>query len=619
MDISKVFSFNPFAKFFKSSRPDEEMLDNEEIQNSVGVSQEQIDLYNYINYDYLMSPGSAVTYIGITFEQYFASKHGRVQKYKEMSLFPEISDGLDAVCDDAIVENYENDIASLEIVEEMPEHISEEIQKIWSYMYADVFAFNERGWDLFRKWLIESELYTELILNEEGNNIIGIKILPCHTMMPIYEENKVRGYMQTKIGNPNAQDPRQQQQGSVVFDKDQISYINFGLYGANMLDIRGYLESAIRTYNQLKNLEDALVVYRLVRAPERRVWNIAIGRMPKGKAEEYLKGLIQRYRKKIIYNADSGEIDSTQNIQSLTEDFWFTRNENGEGTTVDTIGGGMQLGELNDINYFLQKLYKTLKLPKSRYDDSSSSMYTGGKSGEILREEIKFSRFVERLQNRFKYLLINPFITILRLRGIDERYINEDYFNIKFTKSNLFKEYKELELIETRMGILGNISQFIYDKNSNPQGMFSKEFALKKFFLMSEEDWNENSELRKKEEIQTKPLDVTAMAGTGGFGAPGAEMGGMGGMGGAAGGAGEFGATGGEAPIETPPAGGAPTPEATIPAESFGSNLKPARDLSLFGSWETADRSIRQNYRDINIISTSETNKPINNNSENNK
>ena len=596
--LDKIFLFNPFAKFFRSSRPDEERLDQEEIQNSVGVSQEQIDLYNYINYDYLMSPGSAVTYIGISFEQYFANKHGRIQKYKEMSIYPEVSDGLDAVCDEAIVENTSSDVVNLDILEEMPQHVEEEVRKIWDYLVADVFAFNERSWDLFRKWLIESEIYVELILNEEGNNIIGIKVLPAHTMMPIYEENKVRGYMQTKIGNPQAQDVRMQQQGSVVFDKDQIAYVNFGLYGANMLDIRGYLESAIRVYNQLKNMEDALVVYRLVRAPERRVWNIAIGRMPKGKAEEYLKGLIQRYRKKTIYNADTGEIDSTANIQSLTEDFWFTRNENGEGTTVETIGGGMQLGELNDINYFLQKLYKTLKLPKSRWEDSSSSMYSTGKSGEVLREEIKFSRFVERLQNRFKYILINPFITLLRLKGIDERYINEDFFNVKFTKSNLFKEYKELELVESRMAILGNISQFMYDKNTNPQGLFSKEFAMRKFFMMNDEDWEENESLKKKEELQAKPMPGAEMGGMGtGFGgAPtGPEMGGGGGFGGP-----ETGTATVPITPEIPPTGGAPAEEIVPPAESTNANLKPDKDLSLLGNWENEDKSIKQRYNGNN-------------------
>lgn len=591
--LDKIFTFNPFARFFRAVRPEEEQLDREQIENSVGISQEQIDLYNYINYDYLMSPGSAVTYIGISFEQYFANKHGRIQKYREMSLFPEIADGLDSVCDEAIVQDVNSNIVELDIKEEMPEHIKEEIRKNWDYLIQKVFSFNEIGWDLFRKWLIEAELFIELILNDEGNNIIGIKILPAHTMMPIYEENKIRGYMQTKVGNPNAQDVRQQQQGSIVFDKDQIAYVNYGLYGSNKLDVRGYLESAIRTYNQLKSLEDALVVYRLCRAPERRVWNIAVGRMSKSKAEEYLKGLIQRYRKKVIYNSDTGEIDTTANIQSLTEDFWFTKNENGDGTTVETIGGGMQLGELNDVNYFLQKLYKTLKLPRSRWEETSTVMYSSGKSGEILREEIKFSKFIERLQNRFKYILINPFMVLLRLKGIDSRYINEDFYNVIFTKSNLFKEYKEFELIEARLGILSNINQYIYDKNVNPQGLFSKEFVMKKFFRMNNEEWEENERLKKKEEIQTKPAETVG-----------------GGFGGTTNVSGEFGNVL-PTPESKPEAG--TTPEAGAPESIVGgvapeAGTTPAESIQfgnkkiILENWEQEDKSIRDKYNKINLF-----------------
>jgi hypothetical protein len=621
-DLSKIFQFNRWAKIFRATRPEEEAVkDKQEIANSVGVSQEQVDLYNYINYDYLMSPGSAVTYIGIAFEQYFANKQGRIQKYREMALYSEVADGLDQVCDEAIVADKSGEVVTLEINEEMPTHIEEEIRKIWDYLLVDVFSFKERGWDLFRKWLTEAELYVELILNDEGNNIVGIKILPSHTLMPIYEENKIVGYMQTKVGNPTSQDVRLQQQGSIVFDKDQVAYSNYGIYGANFLDVRGYLESAIRIYNQLKNMEDALVVYRLVRAPERRVWNIAIGRMPKGKAEEYVRGLIQRYKKKIIYNADTGEVDSTQNVQSLTEDFWFTRNENGEGTTVETIGGAMNLGELNDINYFLQKLYKTLKLPKSRWDDSTPGSYSSGKSGEILREELKFGRFVERLQNRFKYILLNPFLTLLRLKGIDDRYIDENIFNIKFTRANLFKEYREMELTEARLAILQTVDPFIFNKTENPKGVFSREFAMKHFVLITDEEWNTNAELLEKEIAQSpaveQPGSAGAEAGFGGEEAGGAEAGlggggmGGGGFGGLGGGAEAGGMEAGAAPeaggaeagaAPAPEAGGGAAPVPAVPESVMRKKTGGKTTNNLFESWQLEDSTIKNRFKNIRNI-----------------
>jgi hypothetical protein len=181
---------------------------------------------------------------------------------------------------------------------------------------------------------------------------------------------------------------------------------------------------------------------------------------------------------------------------SMLEDFWMPRRSNGSTTQIETLPGGASLGEISDVLYFQERLLMSLNVPVSRLKPDQN--FSIGRSQEISREEIKFSRFVERLQNRFKYILINPFITLLRLKGIDEKYINEDYFNVKFTQSNLFKEFKEFELLESRLGILGQITQFIYDKNTNPQGLFSKEYAMRKFFMMSDEDWDENEDLKKQ-------------------------------------------------------------------------------------------------------------------------
>jgi hypothetical protein len=295
MDLSKLFLFNPFSRFFNRTRSEEDVKVEKQLANSQGISQEEIDIRNFINYDYLSSPGAAITYIGIQFEQYFGSKSGRIQKYREMARYPIINDGLSQICDESIVSNSDGSFLALEIQEEIPEHIEEEIRKIWKYLVVDVFNFNERGWEFFRKWIIEAELYMELILNDEGDNIIGIKILPAHTMMPIYEENKISGFMQVNVNSPeavkgvdhahkgnvsyaNTQSYSQTEQSNIIFDKDQVAYVNFGDYGDNFLDTRGFLESSIRPYNQLKNMEDALVVHRLCLDGQSRVktkdgWN----------------------------------------------------------------------------------------------------------------------------------------------------------------------------------------------------------------------------------------------------------------------------------------------------------------------------------------------------------
>ena len=619
--LDRLLPYNPFAKFFQRADQKEIAKDEQEMKNAQGISEIEAQwntIFNATQYQY-SSDMAGIIYTGVMWDQYFGTKAGRIFKYREMSFYPEISDALDKICDEAISPDSTGNIVSLEFKKEFPSHIEKQIRDIWNYLITDVYAINERGWDMFRKWLVDSEIYIELILNNEGNNMVGVKILPPHTMIPIYEDDKIKGYMQTVAGGVSQMGITQgtgsvvlDKANSVTFAKNQVAYVNYGIYGENWLDVRGYLETAIRTFNQLKNLEDALIIYRLVRSPERRVWNVWTGRMPKGKAEEYMKSLIQLYKKRIIYDPDTGAMNASQNVQSLTEDYWFAKTEGGEGTTVETIGGGMTLGELDDVKYFLEKLYKTLKLPRSRWDDTAGTMYSSGKSGEILREEINFSNFVQRLQRRFAYILTDPFLTLLRLKGIDEKYINESFYSVKFVQSNLFKKYREMELTEARFGILANMSEYIYNKNDNPKGMFDAEFVLRNYFLMTDEEWEQNQELLAR----TKGGDVgtgEAVPGeVGGLG--GTELGGLGGLGGGTelgGGGGLGGATpeiGGPAaaPVTpatpevggvTPaaPAGGELMPPTAVAPESLSfSDVKKAGEL--FTTWMNDDKSIRDKY-----------------------
>lgn len=597
LNFDKLYLFNPFAKFFQKSRSEKlEKLEREELDDSQGVSQEELELANFINYDYLSNPGSAVTYVGIQFEQYFSSKSGRIQKYRQMSRYPIVNDALNQICDDAMVDNSKGDILNLEILEEIPEHIEDQIRKIWRYLITEVYKFNERGWDLFRKWLIEGEIYIELILSSDGKDMIGIKVLPSHTMMPIYESGKIKAFTQTNVNvptpdrsNDNANfgnvdyahvQNNAETTTSVIFDKDQIAYSNYGDTGDSVIDVRGFLESAIKPFNQLNNLEDATVVYKLVRAPMRRLWNIYTGKMPPGKQNEFLRNISTKYKKKLIYNPDTGAMDSAQNIQSLTEDYWFTKDINGNGTTVDSIGGDTTFGDLDEVKFFQQNLYKALMLPRSRWEDPTTSMYSSGKSGEIQREEIKFARFVERLQRRFKYIILDPFLTLLRLRGIDERYINYKMFNVQFTKSNLFKEFKEMEIMESRLAVLASTAQFIYNPTENPTGFFAPEFAMRKMFLMSEDEYNWNKELLDKVKPSEAEQQKLAMMGGGAatgttFGAPPEP-------------APEMAMGGGEIPPETPA-----TPEVpeTPTPESFND-----KDSLLLKEWIKYDSFIKKRF-----------------------
>jgi len=507
MGLFDIIGFNRFSEHFRKSRVNIEDIENQIRDNSVGLSQEEILFGNSRNTDIYGTAGG-MSSIPVEFEQYFYNKASRIAKYREMSRFPEIADALDNICDDAILEDDKGYMIQLSLKREIPEHIEDELRKKWKYLVYDVFNFNQFAWDLFRKWLVDGEIYIELILDDEGETIIGYKCLPPHTMSPIYDGDTVKGYIQT-LNYTNANTSTFQDYSymglnkgeaiEIEFDKDQIIHVTYGDMGTTRLDSIGFLESTIRTYNQLKNLEDASVIYRLVRAPERRIWNVQVGRMTKPKAEEYIKKLMQTYRKQITYDSSDGSMNSFENIQAMTHDYWFAKNDDEKGTTVETLPGGANLGEMEDVNYFLKKLYTTLKLPSSRWKNAQSegagNQYSIGKSGEVTQEEIRFSRFIERLQNKFQYVILDAYIVLLRLSGIDERYIDPSLFDIKFTKSNLFKEYKELELLTEKFTLLGSIDAYIYKHEENEHGYFDPDFVLLNWFNMSKEEYDLNKKL----------------------------------------------------------------------------------------------------------------------------
>ena len=564
---------NPFSKFFSKARHDEDIRDRQIATNSQGVSQQELTYGTHgMSTMGQSSPEGGFNVLQIQFDQFFQYKSSRVAKYREMSYFPEISDALDKICDEAITEDEEGHILSLGITKEIPEHIDEEIRKNWDYVVNNVFTIKETAWDLFRKFMIEGEVYVELILDDNGTNVINFKVLPSFTMYPIYIHDEIRGYIQSisdqllnNLNQTTATQNLNRQEQDTVFDRDQVIYVNYGEYGANKYDIRGYLESSIRPYNQLKNLEDATVVNKIVRAPSRRIWNIDVGKMTKTRGEEYVKGMMQRFRKRIRYDSTTGAMDSSENFLSMIEDFWFPKTNDGSGgSTVENLDGNSTFSDMDDVKFFRSKLYDALKLPSSRWKNvESPSVYVAGRSNEITREEITFSKFVNRNTNKFKYIYLDALITQLRLQGFEEKYLDYSMYNVKFTMPNMFELYKELEVLGSRLEILGTCDAYVFKPDSNPGGYFAPDFVLKKYFKMSDEEFNENNKALIKAKASA-PSQNMGMDGTGG----GPEAGG--GIGGT-----EVSlSTGAEVPMggeeETPPAEGAPEAEVMGGTETTG-------------------------------------------------
>jgi capsid assembly protein Gp20 len=515
MDNNYNFLINPFKGLFKSLVPPEQKKkDDEAIYNSVTTSED--DLYNLQRGQ---SRNGGYVNTQISFDQVFNNKAEKIKKYRDMADFPEINDALDICCDEAIVKDSDGVVASLNITEEddFPSDVLDKIYEESEYLIKNVFKIQKRGWGLFRKFLTEGEVFLEKIPNKSRDGISSLKVMPAFRSVPIYESNIIRGFVHGTI------DPEKQYTlADIKLLPNQVAYTCWDDYiNGDITDPKSYLHAALRTYNQLRSLEDSLIVYRLSRALEKRVFNVEVGQMPPNKAREFINKLINQYKKNNTYNPETGVINQTQNLMSFNEDFWFDQHD-GKGSSVTTLQSGMNLGKLEDIELFRKKMYITLKLPKSRWDESSSP-FGNGKNGEISREEIKFDLFVERIQSRFSDLFTDVLITHLKMKGVDDEYLDPGKFHYSFTKANYFAVFKELELSETQAALMNNYMTLIYSP-MNPNGIYSSEYVLKKILKMTDQEFDENKKLLEQAKKSDPPMDPF-----GGLGQDGNEDGSPGG------------------------------------------------------------------------------------------
>lgn len=497
---------NPFSRYFLA--PTQEVArttEHEFTQNSQGVS-DDVDVFSQFMYQYGYANtgenGAEFNQTGIIFDQIFNDKFARVQKYRSMVFYPPVNKALNMVCDEAIVENAVGKIASFGMDENFQSTLKtveiKQLETEFNYIMSTVFQAKDRMWELFKKWLVDGELFLEIVLSTDGKNVIGIKSLPPFLTFPVYNEGVLTGFFETVQTTSGSTEVRQ-------FPVSQVAYANYGVFGRNKQDVRGYLETPIRPYNQLKSIEDALVVYRLTRAPEKRMWNIETGRMTPARAEEYVRKLMTKYKKRLSYDPDTGAINSSKNIQALTEDFWFPKTE-GAGSTVETLQGGTSfIGQLEDVQLFKSQLYDAMLIPKSRWDDGSGATYTAGT--DIAREEYNFGKFIKRLQKRFRKVIMDVFIQQLRVRGYDVKYLDRSLYDIQMCCNNFFEEYKVFQLNEQRSTVLNNFAQYM-PSNENVNGpvkpIFSREYVLEEMMLLNDEARLKNKMLLAKEVADIK-------------------------------------------------------------------------------------------------------------------
>lgn len=507
------FSINPFSdRFLKAKNSKSEAIEQQISRNSQGSSQEELQLIDaaqslYSNQQY--NPAASFASNQIAFRNTFSNKFQKISLYREMSFFPEIVEALNWISNEAITADEHGNFVKLIIKKEIPAREEKFIRKTFDYIVNDVLKFDELGWKLFRTWLIESELFVEKILNDDGNRLIGVKMLPATNTYPIYDGNVITKFVQTSK-KTNYQQISQNQETS--FESNQVCYVHYDDYVISKMDVRGYLEPAIRTWNQYKNLQDSLIIYRLVRAPTRRLWNVEAGRLPPGKAEEFLKHMMVKYKQNYNYNPEKGNVDSSKLFQALTDDYWFIKRE-GQGTTVDTLdNGGMNLGNLDDINLFKTSLYKSLQIPQSRWEASLNSVTTIGAPGELTRDELQFSKFIGRLRNRFKKLFIDLMCTQLELSNqVDSKYRRASLFNVEYCEENLFAEQKKLLNMKSKAEVIAMFRSDMATKD-NPDGLWSKKFIMREIYGFTEEEYqNMQNEIQEEisEQKAKEPSDET--------------------------------------------------------------------------------------------------------------
>jgi hypothetical protein len=422
-----------------------------------------------------------------------------IRKYRQMALFPEAELAVDDIVNEAVVAdreqnpvniNLSNVNLSLDIKDKILENFHEVI---------NLLNFNETGYDTFKKWYVDGRIYYHIIIDQsnpkrgilELRPIDALKIKKIRQIIPPREGYdsptmpKVEEYFMFNELGIDAKYGSSSAANHIKIAPDSIAYCHSGLLSEDKKLVLSYLHKAIKPLNQLRMIEDAVVIYRISRAPERRIFYIDVGNLPKMKAEQYLRDIMTRYKNKMVYDAGTGEVRDDRRHQSMLEDYWLPRREGGRGTEITTLPGGENLGELADIEYFQKKMYKALNVPSSRLEQESG--FTLGRAQEISRDEVKFSRFVERLRGRFNNLFHTCLEKQLILKGIltlnDWRNISKNV-HYEWQTDSHFAELKEAEMLQERLNLLQSMN-FADEIVGN---FYSKDYIRKRILKQTQEE-----------------------------------------------------------------------------------------------------------------------------------
>lgn len=505
---------NKFFSFFKNLFTGEELNKKKQMKNYQG-SYPNEELNKKIVNEYVDDePAESVDGENITFKPLFTNKKDKISNYRSMYHYPEIKFATEQFVNSAINEDDENNIASLYFRKQIKQ--SDEIQKatrkkmlkLWDKMIEDVLDFNTNGKDMFKKFIIEGELFIELIPNKEKDDIIGSKILPAYLTTPVYNEgggiNFIDKFVQfeseEKVGVKfNGRElVEKYKENLITFNAKQIAYANFGDYGLSMYDVYGYYESAIIPYQHLKAINDANTVYKVIRSQSIKIWNIFTNGLKKGNALNYIRKFAKKVKSKLSYNSDTGKISTGNALRSMERNYYFGKDSYGNKTEVSELNSKPDIGSMEDVDKLEKKLFRSLMIPKNRWDPESKSELQAERS-KIMQDEVNFQEYIDDKLKRFSNILLSTFKTMCILNDIPEEYINKHYIQVKFFKHTNWKFWFKQEVWAKKISAFGDANRDLLWGDRNEGGLIHPKWFIENVMEITEKDLEINKRLIEEE------------------------------------------------------------------------------------------------------------------------
>ena len=501
------------AKLFGFSIEDTEALSPTTLSPVPPNSEDSVDHY--------LSSGFFGSYVDI--EGVYRTEFDLIKRYREMALHPECDSAIEDIVSEAIVSDTNDSPVQIELSNlNASDGIKKKIREEFKYI-LELLDFDKKSHEIYRNWYIDGRLYYHKVIDlknpeagiQEFRYIDAMKMRyvrqakkkendkykissrtvdnPMDFEFPEIEEYFVYNPKMTYPTGTPAPGALGGSSSGIKMSKDSIAYCTSGLVDRNKGSTLSYLHKAIKSLNQLRMIEDSLVIYRLSRAPERRIFYIDVGNLPKVKAEQYLRDVMMRYRNKQVYDSATGEIRDDKKFMAMLEDFWLPRREGGRGTEITTLPGGQNLGEITDIEYFKKKLYRSLNVPPSRMDGEGG--FNLGRSSEILRDEVKFTKFVSRLRKRFSAMFSDMLRTQLILKNIitpEDWALMDEHIQFDFLYDNHFSELKDAELLNERLNMIQVAEPYVGK-------YFSQDYLRRKILRQTDQEIIEQDQIMKKE------------------------------------------------------------------------------------------------------------------------